>query len=124
MPEERFLVLQFHELLAYLNRLGVVTLSIVAEHGLIGSSLAAPIDVSYLADTVLVFRYFEVTSEVRQAVSVMKHRPAWHERTIRELRLGPGIRIGPPLRQVQGVLSGAVTIMGTEKALERDGRTE
>lgn len=124
MPEERFLILQLHELLGYLNRLGVATLSIVAEHGLIGSSLAAPIDISYLADTVLLFRYFEVTGEVRQAVSVVKHRPARHERTIRELRLGPGIRVGPPLRQVQGVLSGAVTIMGTEKALERDGRTE
>ena len=124
MPEERFLILLLHELLGYLNRLGVATLSIVAEHGLIGSSLTAPIDISYLADTVLLFRYFEVTGEVRQAVSVVKHRPARHERTIRELRLGPGISVGPPLRQVQGVLSGAVTIMGTEKALERDGRTE
>jgi circadian clock protein KaiC len=124
MPEERFLILQLHELLGYLNRLGVLSLSVVAEHGLIGSTLAAPIDVSYLADTVLLFRYFEVEAEVRQAISVVKHRPGRHERTIRELQLGPGIRVGPPLRQVQGVLSGAVTVTGPERTLGRDGRTE
>jgi len=124
MPEERFLILQLHELLGYLNRLGVLSFMVVAEHGLIGSSMAAPIDISYLADTVLLFRYFEVTGEVRQAISVVKHRPGRHERTIRELQLGPGIRVGPPLKQIQGVLSGAVTVMGTEKALGRDGRTD
>lgn len=123
MPEERFLILQLHELLGYLNRLGVLTISVVAEHGFIGSSLTAPIDISYLADTVMLFRYFEVTGEVRQAVSVMKHRPARHERTIRELQLGPGVRVGPPLRQVQGVLSGVVTVTGPEKAPQRDGPT-
>ena len=124
MPEERFLILQLHELLGYLNRLGVLSLSVVAEHGLIGSSLAAPVDISYLADTVMLFRYFEVTGEVRQALSVVKHRPGWHERTIRELHLGPGIRVGPPLRRVEGVLSGTVRVLGTENALGRDDRTE
>jgi circadian clock protein KaiC len=124
MPEERFLILQLHELLGYLNRLGVLSLSVVAEHGLIGSSLAAPIDISYLADTVMLFRYFEVTGEVRQALSVVKHRPGRHERTIRELHLGPGIRVGPPLKRVEGVLSGTVRVMGTENALGRDDRTE
>jgi circadian clock protein KaiC len=124
MPEERFLILQLHELLAYLNRLGVLSIMVVAEHGLIGTTMAAPIDISYLADTVLLFRYFEITGEVRQALSVLKNRPGRHERTIRELQLGPGIRVGPPLKQVQGVLSGSVTIVETEKPLGRDGRTE
>ncbi|MGH7397660.1 MAG: ATPase domain-containing protein [Candidatus Rokuibacteriota bacterium] len=124
MPEERFLILQLHELLAYLNRLGVLSLMIVAEHGLIGSGMASPIDVSYLADTVLLFRYYEVAGEVRQAISVVKHRPGRHERTIRELQLGPGIQVGPPLARVQGVLSGEVTVVGTEKPQVRDGRTE
>lgn len=124
MPEERFLILQLHELLAYLNRLGVLSIMVVAEHGLIGTSMAAPIDISYLADTVVLFRYFEITGEVRQALSVLKNRPGRHEHTIRELQLGPGIRVGPPLRQVQGVLSGSVTVVETEKPLGRDGRTE
>jgi circadian clock protein KaiC len=118
------LILQLHELLAYLNRLGVLSIMVVAEHGLIGTSMAAPIDISYLADTVLLFRYFEIMGEVRQAISVVKNRPGRHERTIRELQLGPGIRVGPALRQVQGVLSGSVTVVETEKPLGRDGRTE
>jgi circadian clock protein KaiC len=124
MPEERFLILQLHELLAYLNRLGVLSIMVVAEHGLIGTSMAAPIDISYLADTVVLFRYFEITGEVRQAISVVKNRPGRHERTIRELQLGPGIRVGPALRQVQGVLSGRVTMVEIEQPLGRDGRTE
>jgi circadian clock protein KaiC len=124
MPEERFLILQLHELLAYLNRLGVLSLMVVAEHGLIGTSMAAPINITYLADTVLLFRYFEITGEIRQAISVVKNRPGRHERTIRELQFGPGIRVGPPLRQVQGVLSGSVTSVETERPRGRDGRTE
>ena len=124
MPEERFLILQLHELLGYLNRLGVLSLMVVAEHGLIGPSMATPIDISYLADTVFLFRYFEVTGEVRQAISVVKNRPGRHERTIRELQLGPGIRIGPPLRNVQGVLAGSVTLTGAGNPPGIDGRTE
>jgi circadian clock protein KaiC len=124
MPEERFLILQLHELLSYLDRLGVLTILIVAEHGLIGSSMAAPIEISYLADTVLLFRYFEIAGEVRQAVSVLKNRPGRHERTIRELHLGPGIRVGPPLKQFQGVLSGSVRLIGAEEPLGIDGHTE
>jgi circadian clock protein KaiC len=122
MPEERFLILQLHELLAYLNQLGVLSIMIVAEHGLIGS-ISAPIDISYLADTVLVFRYFEISGEVRQAISVVKNRPGRHERTIRELQLGPGIRVGPPLTQIRGVLSGAVIVTGTERPPTKDGST-
>jgi circadian clock protein KaiC len=122
MPEERFLILQLHELLGYLNRLGVLSMMIVAEHGLIGGSMETPIDVSYLADTVFLFRYFEVLGEVRQALSVVKNRPGRHERTIRELQLGPGIRVGSPLKNVQGVLSGRVTITGAESRVGTDGR--
>ena len=123
MPEERFLILQLHELLAYLNRLGVLSIMVVAENGLIGTSMAPPIDISYLADTVLLVRYFEFRGEVRQAISVVKNRSGRHERTIRELQLGPGIRVGPALRQVQGVLSGTVTVAQAEEPLGRDGRT-
>src|SRR5262249_30310503 len=82
MPEERFLLAQLHELLAYLGHKGVVTFLIVAQHGLIGS-MQAPIDITYLADTVVLFRFFEAMGQVRQAISVMKKRSGKHERTIR-----------------------------------------
>ncbi len=87
MPEERFLIVQLHEILTYLGHQGVVTFLIVAQHGLIGSHMESPIDTTYLADTVLLFRYFEAMGEVRQALSVLKKRSGKHERTIRELRV-------------------------------------
>ena len=121
MPEERSLIVQLHELLTYLNHRGVVTLMLMAQHGLIGSSMSTPVDVTYLADTVLLFRYFEVTGEVRRAISVMKNRAGQHERTIRELHFGPGVRVGPPLTQFQGVLSGIPTIVDTENRSPQDG---
>ena len=106
MPEERFMIVQLHELLAYLAQLGVVTLLINPQQGLIGQ-MASPIDVSYLADTVILLRYFETRGEVRQAVSVLKKRTGPHERTIREMRLtGDGVWIGPPLNRFRGVLTG------------------
>lgn len=106
MPEERFLTSQLHELLTYLGHKGVVTFLVVAQHGLVGH-METPIDTTYLADAVLLFRYFEAMGEVRQALSVVKKRSGSHERTIRELSLGQGgLRIGPPLRDFQGVLSG------------------
>jgi circadian clock protein KaiC len=119
MPEERSLIVQLHELLAYLNQRGVVTLMLMAQHGLIGS-MSTPVDVTYLADTVILFRYFEVTGEVRRAISVMKNRTGRHERTIRELYFGPGVQLGPPLTQFQGVLSGIPAIVGAEKPSDRD----
>lgn len=111
MPEERSIILQLHELLAYLNHRGVVSLLLMAQHGLIGQ-MTAPVDVTYLADTVLLFRYFEVLGEVRRAISVIKNRTGRHENTIRELHFGPGVRLGPPLTHFQGVLTGVPTIVG------------
>jgi len=120
MPEERSLVVQLHELLTYLHHRGVVTLILMAQHGIFGS-MSTPVDITYLADTVILFRYFEVTGEVRRAISVMKNRVGRHERTIRELHFGPGVRVGPPLTQFQGVLSGIPTIVDTENRSPQDG---
>jgi circadian clock protein KaiC len=110
MPGEQFLALHLHELLTYLNNRGVLTLLVLAQMGLVGSAMQTPIDVSYLADNILVLRYFEVRGEVRQAISMMKKRSGGHERSIRELRLGPDtIRVGAPLSHFQGILSGSPT---------------
>jgi circadian clock protein KaiC len=110
MPGEQFLALHLHELLTYLNNRGVVTLMVLAQMGLVGSAMQTPIDVSYLADNILVLRYFEAGGEVRQAISMMKKRDGGHERSIRELRLGPDtIRVGAPLSDFQGILSGTPT---------------
>jgi circadian clock protein KaiC len=110
MPGEQFLALHLHELLTYLNNRGVLTLLVLAQMGLVGSAMQTPIDVSYLADNILVLRYFEARGEVRQAISMMKRRSGGHERSIRELRLGPDtIRVGAPLSNFQGILSGSPT---------------
>lgn len=107
MPGEQFLALHLHELLTYLNNRGILTLMVLAQMGLVGSAMQSPIDVSYLADNILVLRYFEAGGEVRQAISMMKKRSGGHERSIRELRLGPDrIRVGAPLSDFQGILSG------------------
>jgi circadian clock protein KaiC len=107
MPEEQFLMLHLHELLACLGQHGVVTLLLAAQHGLIGTQMESPVDVSYLADTVVLLRYFEADGAVRQAISILKKRSGPHERTIRELTLGPGgVHVGPALAQFSGVLSG------------------
>ena len=90
MPGEKFLAMQLHELLAYLSQKGVATLMTVAQHGFVGTNIDTPVDVSYLADTVLLFRYFEAAGEVRQALSVIKKRSGEHERTIRELVMKNG----------------------------------
>ena len=109
MPEERFLTAQLHELLTYLGHKGVVTFLLVAQHGLVGQ-MDTPIDTTYLADTVILFRFFEALGEVRQAISVVKKRSGKHERTIRELSLGArGVTVGQPLRDFHGVLSGTPT---------------
>lgn len=107
MPDERFLTVQMHELLTYLNQQGVVTLLVLAQHGFMGSNMGTPVDVSYLADTVLMLRFFEARGEVRRAISVVKKRTGYHENTIREMRMsGGGIAVGEPLRDFQGVLTG------------------
>src|SRR5579863_9083396 len=110
MPGEQFLALHLHELLTYLNNRGILTLMVLAQMGLVGSAMQTPIDVSYLADNILVLRYFEAQGEVRQAISMMKKRSGGHERSIRELKLGPDrIRVGAPLSDFQGILSGSPT---------------
>jgi circadian clock protein KaiC len=106
MPEERFLAAHLHELLAYLAEKGVGTFLTLAQHGFFGAN-ESPINISYIADTVLLFRYFEAAGEVKQALSVVKKRTGPHERTIRELKFGPeGVRLGEPLRNFHDLLSG------------------
>jgi circadian clock protein KaiC len=107
MPEERFLISQMHELLTYLGHYGVVTFLVVAQHGLLGHSMQTPLDTSYLADSVILFRYFETGGEFRQAISVLKKRSGNHEKTIREFKLGnTGISVGQPLSEFHGILTG------------------
>jgi circadian clock protein KaiC len=118
MPEERFLIIQLHELLTYLGQAGIATLLIGAHQGLIGSQMITPVDASYLADAVILMRYFEAKGEVRQAISVVKKRGGAHERTIREFRLEPGrIALGPPLKEFRGVLTGVPVYEGTANLL-------
>jgi len=112
MPEENSLILHMHELLQYLNRSGASTFMTVAQHGIVGS-MDAPVDVSYLADTVILLRYFEALGEVPRAVSIVKKRAGRHETTIREFKIGPGgIKLGEPLTQFTGVLVGVPTFTG------------
>lgn len=116
MPEEQFLTIQLHELLMYLGQQGVATILIGAHQGLIGAPMQTPVDASYLADAVLLLRYFELEGEVHQALSVVKKRGGPHERTIREFRLGPdGIQVGEALRGFHGVLTGVPTVGGRGK---------
>jgi circadian clock protein KaiC len=113
MPEERFLTIQLHELLMYLGQMGVATILIGAHQGMIGSAMHTPVDASYLADSVILLRYFEARGEVRQAISVMKKRGGRHERTIREFRMeSTGISVGEPLREFRGVLTGVPVYEG------------
>ena len=113
MPQDDFLNLHLHELLAFLNQRGVVSLMIMAQQGLIGN-MGSPVDVSYLADSVILTRYFEARGAVRKAISIIKKRSGPHEQTIRELRMEQnGIHIGPPLVEFQGVLTGVPTVFKT-----------
>jgi circadian clock protein KaiC len=118
MPSESFLLIQMHELLTYLNERGVLTLMILAQHGLVGSAMQTPVDVTYLADTVIILRYFEAFGEVKLAVAVIKKRTGGHERSIREFQISPkGVRIGGPLKDFEGVLTGVPTFTGTRETL-------
>ena len=118
MPHERFLSMQLHELLSYLGQQGVATILTLAQHGFIGN-MQTPVDVSYLADSVLLFRYFEYAGEIRQALSVIKKRSGPHERAIRELVFGNGgIIVGEPLRDFKGVLTGIPNFIGKDSSME------
>jgi circadian clock protein KaiC len=117
MPEERFLTAQMHEMLMYLGQRGVATILLLAQSGLIGA-MQSPVDITYLADTVLILRYFESDGAVKQAVSVIKKRSGNHERTIREYKIVEnGIEIGEPLREFRGVLTGVPSYDGSRKSL-------
>ncbi|MDQ0391614.1 ATPase domain-containing protein [Labrys monachus] len=112
MPEENSLVLHIHELMQYLNRQGANTFLTVAQHGLVGD-MKAPVDVTYLADTVILLRYFEALGRVRRAVSIIKKRTGRHEETIREFSIGGnGLVLGAPLSDFQGILRGVPTFVG------------
>jgi circadian clock protein KaiC len=113
MPEERYLTLQLHELLAYLSQQGIITILVLAQQGLVGT-MQSTVDLTYLADTVLLLRYFEARGTLRQAISVIKKRSGNHERTLREITISKsGIEVGNPLSDLQGVLTGVPTFLGS-----------
>ncbi len=124
MPNETALVLHVHELLQYLNRQGATTFLTVAQHGLVGD-MKAPVDVTYLADTVILLRYYEAIGRVRRAVSVIKKRTGWHEDTIREYRISNhGLSLGKPLDEFQGVLRGVPNYVGKQDAAQAGSGNE
>jgi circadian clock protein KaiC len=115
MNEEQQVILHLHELLAYLGQQGVTSIMLLTLHGVVGPTMTSSVDVSFLADNVLLFRYFEHMGEVRQAISVFKRRAGPHERTIRELTISNnGLKIGEPLRKFRGVLTGSPVSDGQE----------
>jgi len=120
MPQENFLILHIHELLQYLNRQGATTFLTVAQHGLVGE-MKAPVDVTYIADTVILLRYFETAGRVRRAVSVIKKRAGTHEKTIRDFDItSRGLEIGHPLEGFHGVLRGVPNFVGQHTRLMGD----
>ncbi|HET7884549.1 MAG TPA: ATPase domain-containing protein [Acetobacteraceae bacterium] len=121
MPEEQYLILHLHELLQYLNRRGAATFLTVAQHGMIGETRQT-IDVTYLADTVVLMRFFEALGRVRRAISIVKKRAGGHEDTIREFRIDQqGLTLGEPLDAFQGVLRGVPTYVGPSSPLMSSG---
>ena len=117
MPDERFLILQMHELLTYLGQQGVLTLLVLAQHGMVGP-VETPLDISYLSDSVIMLRYFEADGTVLRSLSVLKKRSGDHEKSIREFRLGNGgIQIGLPLRGFRGILAGTPEYVGGNEPL-------
>jgi circadian clock protein KaiC len=124
MTGEQAIMLQIHELLAYLDQMGVTTILTMAQHGFVGTNLNATIDVSYVADTVLLFRYFESQGAVKQAISVVKKRTGKHERSIRELSFeGGAIQVGEPLTKFEGVLTGLPKYIGGSAELATGAET-
>lgn len=121
MPDGRFLILQMHELLSYLSQLGVLTILVLAQQGLVGP-IETPLDISYLSDAVIMLRYFEYDGTVRRALSVVKKRSGYHEHTIREFKLGAsGIAVGPPLYGFTGIFSGTPVYSGDPEPLLTGG---
>ena len=125
MPSEQFLLIQMHELLMYLNERGVLTLLVLAQHGLLGNAMQSPVDVTYLADTVILLRYFEAFGEVKQAIALVKKRTGSHERSIREFKItSSGIQIGDSLKEFEGVLTGVPSFVGAKDVLLPQRSTE
>jgi circadian clock protein KaiC len=122
MPGEKYLNNQLHELCTCLNQQGVVTILVLAQHGL-AANAEVPVALSYLSDTVVSLRYFEAYGEVKQAIAMIKKRSGRHEKTIREFKLmtGKGIVVGEPLKQFEGVLTGVPIFRGSEKQIMKDG---
>ena len=121
MAEEQHLILHLHELLAYLNQQGVTTLIIMAQYGILGQDVSSPVELSYLADNVILLRYFEAFGQVRQAISMVKKRTGIHEHSVRELRISDhGLRVGRELREFHGVLSGQLSYIGEAQPLLDD----
>jgi circadian clock protein KaiC len=117
MPEEQFLTAHLHELLTYLGRHGVATFMVVAQHGMIGSNMQSPVDTSYLADSVVLLRYFEDAGKVKKAISVVKKRSGAHEQSIRELRFDEeGIHLSEPLTQFRGIMTGVLVELKASKS--------
>ena len=115
MPHEEFLHLHLHELLTYLNQQGVMTIMVLAQHGLVNAA-GAPVDVSYLADSVIITRYYEAVGSIRKAISIIKKRSGPHEGTVRELVLAEGgIVVGAPITNFQGVLTGVPSYLAGDK---------
>jgi circadian clock protein KaiC len=125
MPGEKYLNNQLHELTSYLNQQGVITILVMAQHGMV-TALEAPVDLSYLCDTVVNMRYFEAAGQMRQSISVIKKRSGNHERSIREFTLagGHGVRIGPPLKDFHGILTGAPQFGGAQDEIMRSSGLE
>jgi circadian clock protein KaiC len=120
MPDEQSLILHMHELLQYLNRSGVASFVTVAQHGLVGN-MKTPVDVTYLADNVILLRFFEAEGKIRRAISVIKKRSGAHEDTIRELKItSQGLALGDPLEDYQGILRGVPSYTGTPSPLSQE----
>jgi circadian clock protein KaiC len=121
MPQEKQLILQLHELLSFLNQKGVVTFLINPQHGFFGSMASHGFDVSYIADIVILLRFFESDGRIRKAISIVKNRGGQHEDAIREFRIdGIGIRVGNPLTEFRGVLTGTPEYVGEQQPLLED----
>jgi circadian clock protein KaiC len=114
-------IVRMHELLSFLDERGIATLVVLAQYGIVGTSMQSPVDLSYLADSILLFRFFEAAGEVRKAISVVKKRTGQHENSIRELKLGPGrIQVGEPLTAFHGILTGVPQYTGQARPLLND----
>jgi circadian clock protein KaiC len=123
MPQEKQLLLQLHEVLSYLNQKGVTTFLVNPQQGLVGTMSTGSINVSYIADTIVLFRFFEARGRIRKAISVIKNRGGAHEDTIRELRIdAQGLRLSAPLDNFRGVLTGTPEFEGDGKSLLEDRR--